>query len=89
MIQALVDQRRSRPNECGQADITHTRHVDGTDTETLLSLADYSRFLLSNEATGSPCRNCPGGPVMLPPLRVAEPRPTQGAAHTAGSEPVL
>ena len=38
------------PNECWQADFTHTRLVDGSDTEVLLFLDDHSRFLLSATA---------------------------------------
>lgn len=38
------------PNECWQADFTHTRLADGSDTEVLLFLDDHSRFLLSATA---------------------------------------
>jgi len=38
------------PNECWQADFTHWRLADGTDTEILLFVDDHSRFLLSATA---------------------------------------
>ena len=38
------------PNECWQADFTHYKLLDGTDTEILLFLDDHSRYLLSATA---------------------------------------
>lgn len=35
------------PNECWQADFTHIRLADGTDTEVLIFLDDHSRYLIS------------------------------------------
>lgn len=36
-----------QPNECWQADFTHVRLADGTDSEVLTFLDDHSRYLLS------------------------------------------
>ena len=48
------------PNECWQADFTHVRLADGTDTEVLLWVDDHSRYLISATAH----RNVTGADVL-------------------------
>jgi hypothetical protein len=54
------------PNECWQADFTHYRLADGTDTEILTFLDDHSRYALS--VTAHPRVT---GPIVLDAFRKA------------------
>jgi len=55
-----------QPNECWQADFTHYRLADGTDTEILTWLDDHSRYALSITA-----HQPVTGPIVLNAFRAA------------------
>lgn len=63
------------PNECWQADFTHWRLADGTDTEVLLWVDDHSRYLLA-----ASCHQPVTGRAVLAQFRAAAERHGHPAA---------